>query len=390
MIIDSDDILTNIDELLSLPSQSWLLGAGSSFNSKIPLMGGLTERVRYLLVDHEHADLIKHLFDSLHDEANIENFLSHLIDYLALAERSKELKVIIGDKKVLAGDLAKIYLDVVSRISEVIRYGYVKKSEAVSEQVGTIQDPIVNINEQRIFIKALFGARQAGVHERRRPVNLFTLNYDTLLEDALALESIKFWDGFSGGAVAFRSYFYGEEVPIAACRANLIKLHGSIDWHVEDGGKVFRIRSSDLYPSKKMQVMIYPQSEKYVAAQRDPFSAQFDLLRRALRQDLDNLLGICGYSFGDTHVNQEIELGMSRADSRTTLIAFVSESRGLPQWLEGWRKQPWGERVYILTQKGVYVGAGERAFEAPPEAPHDWWTFAGVSKLLRDGVGGRA
>jgi hypothetical protein len=92
----------------------------------------------------------------------------------------------------------------------------------------------------------------------------------------------------------------------------VIKLHGSIDWHLGEDDRVWRVRDGDLYPKKISRVLIYPQSTKYLATQRDPFAAQFDLFRRALGAREENVLATCGYSFGDEHINQEIELALQR------------------------------------------------------------------------------
>lgn len=119
------------------------------------------------------------------------------------------------------------------------------------EQVGSREDPIVTVDEHKGFVSALFNRTQAGVAERRRAVRLFTTNYDTLLEDGLALEGFPYWDGFSGGAVAYRSHRYGDDEPQSLNRAHVIKLHGSIDWHLGDDDHVWRVRDGDCYPKKK-------------------------------------------------------------------------------------------------------------------------------------------
>lgn len=82
------------------------------------------------------------------------------------------------------------------------------------------------------------------------------------------------------------------------------------------------MRDGDLYPEKSSRVLIYPQSTKYLATQRDPFAAQFDLFRRTLGSNKENVLAICGYSFGDEHINQEIELALRCPENKTTILAF--------------------------------------------------------------------
>ena len=265
-----------------------------------------------------------------------------------------------------------------------VRWGF----RSDTKEVGQPGAAITDIAEHSAFVAALFDTAQAGLKERRGPVSLFTTNYDTLLEDALALASVPCWDGFNGGAVAFRSHRFGESVPDAGYRALLVKLHGSIDWHQDPDGRVWRVRDGDTYPTRESRVLIYPQATKYHATQRDPFAAQFELLRRALNGPKGSTFAVCGYSFGDEHINQEIELAMARPDCETTLVAFCFEDTGLPETLQHWRDARWGERLFCVTQCGLYVGRDGPYFEPTTRPAHDWWTFKGVSTLLRDGAEG--
>jgi len=216
-----------------------------------------------------------------------------------------------------------------------------------------------------------------------RRLRLFSTNYDTLLEDALALNGLPYWDGFNGGAVAYRNHRYGDKEPDHGYRAHVIKLHGSIDWHLGEDGKIWRVRDGDTYPETTVRVLIYPQSTKYLATQRDPFAAQFDLFRRILSSNEENVLGICGYSFGDEHINQEIELSLSRPENKTTVLAFALS---LNDTLERWRQSAWGKRLYIITQDGLYIGKDDPLCTPVGENKHNWWTFHGVAKLLVNGA----
>ena len=139
------------------------------------------------------------------------------------------------------------------------------------EEIGRHENRIVVIDNHSAFVSAFFNRSQAGIAERRSAVRLFTTNYDTLLEDALALGGFSYWDGFSGGAVAYRSHRYGDDEPNLRDRAHVIKLHGSIDWHLGEDDRVWRVRDGGLYPKKVSRVLIYPQSTKYLATRRGPF-----------------------------------------------------------------------------------------------------------------------
>lgn len=388
MAIPNGDLLEQLDRHLACPCQNWLLGAGISKDAHIPLMVPLTSRVLAKAVGTDHKSLLDALLNELPEGAHIEHFLSHLGDYATLAERSKMRTVPIDGRVCTVEELSSTHAEVLRWVAETVRWGYEPPHGGEPESIGIAGNPLVCVDGHNSFIEALFGTAQAGVQERRGPTRIFTTNYDTLLEDALALACIPYWDGFSGGAVAYRSYRFGQEEPSGGYRAHLVKLHGSIDWHLGEDGKVWRVRDGDLYPTRTARVLIYPQATKYLAMQRDPFAAQFDLFRRALSTTADNVMVICGYSFGDEHINQEIEQAMERPGSKTTLLAFCFEGVALQECLVKWRSSAWGKRVYIATEKGLYVGTEGPFYAAEAGLPRSWWTFSGVSKLLKDGAEG--
>ena len=379
-------LLQQLDSLLNSSNQSWLFGAGTSVDSGIPLMGALTERViakAALDKKTNDSDALVGIREELDKCCHIEHFLSHIADRLAIAERSRNKEICFGSTKFDVKTVEQFHQRLLASIAETVRWGYVAgDGKKVPEQIGSADNPIVTIENQVKFVRAVFEHRQKNVSERRRPIKLFTTNYDTLLEDALAMECISYWDGFEGGAVGFRSFRFGDIEPGSGIRAQVVKLHGSIDWHLGSDGKVWRVRDSDSYPDKTTHVLIYPQSTKYVATQRDPFASQFDLLRRSLSGREENLFAICGYSFGDEHINQEIQLAMEQAKNKTTILAFApNRNRKLTEWA----KSSWNKRLYVITEDGVYVG-GEGPYVKPPnKTKRDWWKLQGVTKLLLNG-----
>lgn len=388
MADDGDDLLNQLDAHLATPSQAWLFGAGISKGAGIPLMVALTARIRVMANGTAHQAVLDALFAELPKSAHIEHLLSHLGDYAALAERAKLTDVSVGGTKIQVGALTETHKAVVGWIAETVRWGFRAAQGGAPEEIGTSGKSIVKIDEHKAFAQALFKTTQAGLSDRRGAVRLFSTNYDTLLEDALALCGVSCWDGFSGGAVAFRNFSFGEAEPVSAHRAHVIKLHGSSDWRLGDDGRVWRVRDGDTYPEKASTVYIYPQSTKYVATQRDPFAAQFDLLRRTLSTHGDNVLVACGYSFGDEHINQELEIALGAPDNRTTLVVFLYEGAGLPDCIARWRNAPWAKRLYIVTEKAIYVGTTGPFHSANPGKTHEWWTFSGVTRMLKDGAKG--
>ena len=208
-----------------------MFGAGISKDANIPLMAALTNRV--FKIAAENGDpfirVLNEVKDELPEGAHIEHILSHLGDFATLAERSKNKGVKVGSANLELSKLRHLHAEVLKWISETIRWGYVEEKGEASEQIGTRDRPIVRVDAHMNFVSAIFNRSQAGVEERRGAVRFFTTNYDTLLEDALALSRVTYWDGFLGGAIAFRNYRYGDNEPNSGFKAHVIKLHGSID-----------------------------------------------------------------------------------------------------------------------------------------------------------------
>ena len=349
MITVDKDCLRQLDNHLAASHQAWLFGAGISVDANIPLMGPLTERVFALAKsdgDKETQKALAQLRTELPDNSHIEHILSHLGDLATLADRSKSKVIKIGSLSLELSQIRKIHATILDWIANTIRWGYCPSKGSDPEKVGESGKPIIEITGHNNFCSAIFNRAQAGIAERRSAIKFFTTNYDTLLEDALALNCFSYWDGFSGGAVAYRNHVYGKSEPAHDYRAHVIKLHGSIDWRLDSNQRIMRVREGDSYPIATTRVLIYPQSTKYFATQHDPFAAQFELLRKTLNSASENVFAVCGYSFGDDHINQEIELSMRNPNNKTTVLAFVHK---LTPVLEIWRQQSWSKRLFVIV-----------------------------------------
>ncbi len=128
-------------------------------------------------------------------------------------------------------------------------------------------------------------------------------------------------------------------------------------------------------------LLIYPQALKYDLAQREPFDSLFYSFRTSLNRPLPQVLLVCGYGFGDDHVDQEMELALKKADSQLTLVAFLQSRNGKPA---KWQAQEFGERVYTITAQGIWRGDEGPFLEPSAEQLRDWWTFTGMTSFLRN------
>ncbi len=397
---NSHDIAEQLEKHLFAPCQTWLMGAGVSRNANIPLMYPLSERVlsqaktTRFKNDPIALKVINHIKSDLPDDAHIEVFLTYLADMISLSERSKTKTVTIGEVTAKKMDLTEVHLALLELIAETLRWGYIAPNtdQGIEEEIGDFSSSLVDVTEHKDFIDALFNVTRAGVEKHRGAIHFFTTNYDTLIEDALALNQISYVDGFTGGAVAYWQGF--EHLRLNDAKAVLIKLHGSIDWYRSkiSHSPLLRIRSGDLHSAgKEGQVMIYPQSTKYANAQTDPFLGLFQSFRGRLGQAGDHTLLVTGYSFGDEHINADIEIAMGN-NPELTMVAFTDEPKSdnnpegrLPKTLADWQKSRFAERLYIVSPKGIYRGQTGPVFNFSDRS-RDWWDYKGITTLLRDGL----
>lgn len=140
--------------------------------------------------------------------------------------------------------------------------------------------------------------------DRKVAIELFTTNYDLLLEQSLENLEIPYFDGFVGSTKSFFDLRAVEDNLIPIHWSRLWKLHGSINWYVEerDGAKKV-YRSSEV--KEDASHLIYPSHLKYEESRKMPYLALIDQLNRFARKK-SSLLILCGYSFGDGHINDTI------------------------------------------------------------------------------------
>lgn len=378
-------------KLLELSKQHWLLGAGASVVSGIPLMYPLTTRVKALLAG-QAAVIFQSIMDDLTPEAHVEHALSHLGDLIALAERSKLKTVTLAATNIPLADLEATYKAVIQAIATTVRYGYRPAAGDVAELIGTHMAPLVEVDAHQQFVKQLFKTRSNL--EARSKVSFITTNYDTLLEDALAMEQRVALDGFSGGAIAFWDGINIHPEQASSARSHqVLKLHGSVDWFRDAGIGLLRVRYGVKYLADLSNTLIYPQATKYLETQKDPFARIFDCFRKTLRGSDSNLLAIVGYSFGDDHINSEIESALSDRRNKTTVVAFSKEVAANPggadtapcSTLMRWANDPrFGSRIYVASDKALYNGTVRT--EPNPAISLNWWTLAGLTNFLEQGV----
>jgi hypothetical protein len=158
---------------------------------------------------------------------------------------------------------------------------------------------------------------------------VFTTNYDLIIEKSLEASRIPYFDGFVG---AYEPFFWQESVEQSAGRDDMTrnwirlwKIHGSLSWFwkqdsADAAQKIIRVGKFDKTSATDRELVIYPSKEKYDSSRRQPFIAYFDRLKSFLLTG-ELLFLFTGYSFSDQHIN-DIVFNCLRQNNRLFCIIF--------------------------------------------------------------------
>jgi hypothetical protein len=200
-----------------------------------------------------------------------------------------------------------------------------------------------------------------GIH-RAHPIEVFTPNYDLLVEQALESHKIPFFDGFVGSKQAFFDLTSMESESLPSRWARVWKVHGSVNWWRTLNDEVVRRENH----SEGARQMIYPSHLKYDQSRRMPYLAMLDRLREFLARG-QAVLVTCGYSFADQHLNEVILHGLR---SNPTAICFgllFGKRSSYADALHKARKHP---NLSLLAADGAVLGTVERDWRPDEQTGH--------------------
>lgn len=208
--------IKRFEELQAQSGRAFLIGAGCSKCAGLPLTSELTEKALKAeeLDDTSKTILtaIRNLFDGA-ASANIEDYLSELIDLLAIANRRTSRGA--SNKEISLGEVS--YSEGQLRAA----------ADQIKLGIAKVVEKEVSIETHQHFVRAVHRPLRPGKSTSSQVVDYLVLNYDTVLEDALALERVPFSDGLDGGVTG---WWNPETFDRGGLAARVYKLHGSINW----------------------------------------------------------------------------------------------------------------------------------------------------------------
>ena len=360
--------LNDLDDLLTQSGKAFLIGAGCSKCAGLPLMAELTAKTlasaKLSATTKTIHTAIEGLFAGA-NAANIEDYLSELVDLVAIAER-RGVRGATTHTAPLGG----------------VDYTAKQLKDAVDEIKATIAEVIdvsVSMDVHWKFIQAVHRPSRPGRTVAARPVDYLILNYDTLIESALALQKLRYADGMNGGNSAWWDMATFDADGLSA---RVIKLHGSIDWSEMSGDPLPRRidKKLTLPAGNDQKVLIWPASTKYRETQRDPYAQLSSLARRVLRppSGTQTVLTVCGYSFGDSHINIEIERALRESGGELTVVVFTFDEEPTGDLKRLHEDKDISDQIRIYARKGFFHGA--TAVKSADDLP--WSKFENITRLL--------
>ncbi len=193
-------------------------------------------------------------------------------------------------------------------------------------------------------IKNILEKRHSSVLHKM--FNIFTTNYDVLIEQSLERNAIEYSDGFSGRLnPLYSTTNFGRVIKKTSAiahksteivTANLLKLHGSLNWTQTDAGIAFENCNQKIQRVKKCLqnddefmctyekefLIINPNKEKFnTTVLNANYYDQLRIFGNELEQR-NALLLVYGFSFNDEHIRTIVERALINPTLTVVIFAF--------------------------------------------------------------------
>lgn len=253
----------------------FLFGAGTSIPAGLPDINKMTKEY----VESNQGTKYEELVNSLLEVAGLYFERKDIESILSLLHKLKDTK----DNKMFK----RMY----PQISDI-------QDEDISTLIFSTQRYVRERLEQIVSIDYISNLRNLQFIPE-----VFTLNYDSVIENTLEIGNIKYSDGFD--PFWNPSSFDEDDIQF-----KLYKLHGSLYWFTTPRGKMLKVPIKGLEASKikyitgedLTEVIIYP------TIQKDKFSRIYSFLDFTFTDRLSksNLCVIIGYSFRDEDITEKL------------------------------------------------------------------------------------
>ncbi len=306
------DVVKEVKEIKTQLAYSknigFFFGAGTSCALKVPNIAMLTTGVEGKL----KGDHLKN-FQAIRDNLNASAPAGKTVTIEDILNQIRRIREITNEKPdqefiKVSGEAAKnLDKEICNHIYSIIDE---KEKAADLTNTGRFFAWLNNLN--RDFTK-----------------EVFTTNYDLVIEKSLEANQIPYFDGFVG---AYEPFFWQESIEQPLGKNDLTKnwirlwkIHGSLSWFwkldaTTGSQRIVRAGKFNSSGTIDNELVIYPSKEKYDSSRKQPFIAYFDRLKNFLLSG-ELLFVFSGYSFSDQHIN-DIIFNCLRQNNRLSCIVF--------------------------------------------------------------------
>jgi len=315
--------MDNLKEILATPKQiGLLLGAGVSKACGLPNIEDITKKVKAGITNDKFNEL-------LDDKDTVENILN----------KTQQLKVLLKSGK---------------EINTLKELNIVNIEKAIKQAI--FKELSIEIDTENFYKLVLW----LNFINRDYEKEIFTLNYDLLVEKALEKASLPYFSGFIGNVKPFFitdsvDDFHG--VYVKQSWIKLWKLHGSLNFVKDTDDKIY-IDNNKATSSENL--LIYPSMDKYLSSRKAPYISYLDRFRKYL-VDKEKIVFVLGYSFGDDHINEVIVNGLNN-NHRLSVIALAYDDDTFQKGIKLLGDYP---NFSIYTEKQKYSNRREGVFDSP-------------------------
>lgn len=255
-------------------------------------------------------------------------------------------------------------------------------SEALTSKIVEATWGLVSYEDNEVFLKSLqdnlmFPLSRLLEHMFRsslKKIDIITTNYDRLAEYACDHVRIHHYTGFTHGF--FRQLAAATEV-VPARRANIWKVHGSLDWFQSPLGEIVALSGIQEIPENHLPQIVTPGTQKYQKTHLEPFRSIINNADHAISEAGSYLC--IGYGFNDEHIQPKLMAKCLKHKTPITIITYALSESAKKLILEG------GAQNYLAIERGesdeqsiVYSSMSHDAIKVDA----DVWSLAGYLSLV--------
>lgn len=214
----------------------------------------------------------------------------------------------------------------------------VTASEELTSRIVKATWTLINSEDSEIFQKSLqdkatFPLSRLLEHMFKsslKIINIVTTNYDRLAEYACDQGRIHHYTGFTHGF--YRQLAAPTEIT-SARRANIWKVHGSLDWFQSPLEDTVALSNIQDVPDSYHPQIVTPGTQKYQKTHLEPFRSIINNADQALNEAGSYLC--IGYGFNDEHIQPKLMVKCLRQRTPIAIITYALSDSAKKLILDG-------------------------------------------------------